>query len=118
MRVLLDIPVTAISYGRKLPLNPKAFLFAIKMLQGDIFPPVKVERKSSHFILRGGRHRLAACKLLGRKTISACYGIHEDPRPDKPLVHKPDEIKHNVPQADGYSLPEQKPFKRRTWLEE
>ncbi len=119
MRVTLNIPVNQISYGKRLPVNPKALLFAIKLLQGYIFPPIKVEKKHGFYVLKGGRHRLAAHKLLGREVIKADYGIPEDPRFNKPLVHKPATGHESIPQADGYSLPEDhKPDYRNTWLEE
>ena len=123
MRVTINIAVDSIHASKALPLNPKTLLFAINMLRGHLFPPIKVERRAGHFLLRGGRHRLAAHKLLGRKNILAHYGVVEDPRPDKPLVHKPEiGVKHNIPQADGYSLSEAEApayaVKRKTWLEE
>jgi hypothetical protein len=88
MRVTQTIRIEQIDHGKRLPLNKKALMFALEMLlRKAIFPPVSVERKGKgKYVLRGGRHRLAAHKLLGREEIRANVAIKEDPNPFKPLA--------------------------------
>ena len=90
MRITQTIPIAQIDYRKPLPMNQKSLWFAVQMkLQGVIFPPISVERvKGGRFKLHGGRHRLAAHKLIGKKEIRANVAVVEDPRPDKPLVSK------------------------------
>lgn len=89
MRVTQKIRIEQIDYGTKrLPMNKKALMFALEMLlRNAIFPPVPVELISKgRYALRGGRHRLAAHKLLGKTFIQAHVAIKEEPYPYKPLV--------------------------------
>jgi ParB-like chromosome segregation protein Spo0J len=71
VRVIETVPITLISHG-KLPRNRKVLEFAVAMKHGDLFPPVKLDRVTDGlYVLKGGRHRLAARKLLGYDTIRA-----------------------------------------------
>jgi hypothetical protein len=73
MRKIVSIPVQLIDYATPLPMNKKALVFAVEMKIGKvIFPPVNVERtQNGRYKLNGGRHRLAAHKLLERTEIRA-----------------------------------------------
>lgn len=71
MRVIKDIPISNIVVDR-IPLNRTLGL--VKHLeQGGTVPPIKVEYKDGTYILKDGRHRVAAYKLLGRRFISAKF---------------------------------------------
>jgi ParB-like chromosome segregation protein Spo0J len=84
MRVTMRIPVSNITYGRGLPLHPKVLYFALLILRNRPFPPITVFRnESGAYVLKGGRNRLAAHKLLGRKLITANVGISQQPNPEK-----------------------------------
>lgn len=108
MRVTMNIRVESVVYDGKLPISPKVFLFAARMLQKSVFPPIHVQRRfDGRYTLLSGRNRLAAHKLIGREFILASLAIPEDPRPDKQLVYA-----RALPQADGFSLPEDRSYHR------
>lgn len=107
MRAVVKIKVESVVSGRRLPVNPKALLFAIKLLQKELFPPISVERlPGGMYKLHNGRHRLSAHRLVGRDSILACVAIPEDPNPFTRLVYNGSPGSTPVPQADGYSLNE------------
>lgn len=88
MRVVQTVKIAQIDHGKRLPLNPKVLLFAVEMqFRNVIFPPVNLERiPGGKYKLKGGRHRLAAHKLLGKTEIRASVAIKEEPYPYKPFV--------------------------------
>jgi hypothetical protein len=72
------IKIQQIDCVNKLPINKKSLGFAILMTNGIIFPPINVERMpAGRYVLRGGRHRLAAHKLLGKTEIRASVAKQE-----------------------------------------
>lgn len=71
MRVIKDIPISNIVVD-KIPF--KGILSLVKHLeQGGTIPPIKVDYKNGTYILKDGRHRVTAYKLLGRPFISAKF---------------------------------------------
>jgi hypothetical protein len=88
MRVIQTINIENIDYGKPLPMNKKVMSFALDLLMGNTFPPVKVQHMGGKYRLKDGRNRLSAYKLLGKKTIRAYVGVKQDPNPFKPLVCK------------------------------
>lgn len=68
-----DISISLIKMDRY-PMNPKT-LDLIKFLQnGGTVPPIKVAKlKSGGFIIRDGRHRILAYKMLGISKINAKF---------------------------------------------
>ena len=73
MRVVEYINIDQVKMDRH-PLNIST-LNLIKYLEGGgNVPPIKVATlKQGGFLIRDGRHRLTAYKLLGRKTIEAKF---------------------------------------------
>lgn len=104
MRVTGPVSIHLIDAKRKLPLNVKTLRYAIAMVKGDKFPPIKIEQaEGGRFRLKDGRHRLVAAKLSGMKDIIAHYAIVEDPYPYKDLKFR--EGVRALSQADGCPLP-------------
>lgn len=76
-RTISPVDISLIAIDR-MPIGPVALLYAIEMHNGSMFPPVKLQRGAhGRFILKDGRHRFVAHKLLGRKMISATYSNKE-----------------------------------------
>lgn len=53
------------------PLNTSTFNLSIHINQGGSIPPIKVKILNGLYIIKDGRHRVTACKLLGIKKIKA-----------------------------------------------
>ena len=72
-RVIREVPVNAISLDR-VPTDSKTLLYAIAMVRGDRFPPVKVAmRAGGGYEIRDGRHRVTAARLTERGKIPAYF---------------------------------------------
>ena len=72
-RVLAPVYISLIDTDR-IPIGPVSLLYAIELQRGSCFPPVKLQRAAhGRFILKDGRHRFVAHKLLGYRMISAVY---------------------------------------------
>jgi len=55
-----------------LPLNETGLATTLALKRGVHMPPIKVAKLTDgRFLIRDGRHRYLAHKLLGRKTIMA-----------------------------------------------
>lgn len=55
-----------------LPVNKKTFDLALFIYQGGEIPPIRLEKSSSGgYLIKDGRHRVCAFKLLGRIEIKA-----------------------------------------------
>ena len=66
MRVEKEIPIKDIMIDR-IPLEPKSFEYAKALEKGNIFPAIKVTKKSNGlFEIRDGRHRWLVHKLIGK----------------------------------------------------
>ena len=62
------------------PLNPTMIPLLDHLRNGGEVPPIKVVVKpSGGYLIRDGRHRVTAYKLLGRETIEARFST-EIPR--------------------------------------
>jgi hypothetical protein len=73
MRLIREIPVRNISLDR-VPLDSKVLMFAVAMLRGHKFPPVRVAmRRGGGFEIRDGRHRVTAARLTERGKIAAYF---------------------------------------------
>lgn len=73
MKIIEDIPVDAIRVDRA-PIDSKVFMYAVAMLRGDKFPPIRVARlKEGGYEIRDGRHRVSAAKLVARGKIRAAF---------------------------------------------
>jgi len=56
------------------PLNESTLSLIKHMERGGSVPPIKVARlKGGGYLIRDGRHRVTASKLLGRKSIEAKF---------------------------------------------
>lgn len=76
MRVTKKIPVAAIKMDRH-PLNQSMIGLLDHMRSGGSVPPIHVARMpSGRYLIKDGRHRVTAHKLLGIKTITAKYHTH------------------------------------------
>ena len=75
MREIRTVNISQIVHG-PLPMNRKVMGFALDMLVVKyIFPPVEVVNcGDGRYKLSNGRHRLAAHKLLEKKTIRVRTG--------------------------------------------
>lgn len=72
-REFTDIDISQIDIDRY-PLNPTVLGLIDYLRAGGITKPIKVAKKSSGgYILKDGRHRVLAYKLLGRTTIKATF---------------------------------------------
>jgi ParB-like chromosome segregation protein Spo0J len=73
MRKINFIDIHSIKMDRH-PLN-KSTLSLIKYMEnGGFIPPIKVARlKQGGYLIRDGRHRVTASKILGRKSIEAKF---------------------------------------------
>lgn len=110
MRILTEIPIQNIQQARKPRLNLKTLKFAMLLLRGTLFPPIKVRQlRGGNYEVRDGRHRLAAHKLAGKSHIKAYVGIPQHPDQHKALVHGP--TKPVIHYAERPNL------ERQTWLE-
>lgn len=109
MRVIMDIPVQNIKTQRKAPMNLKTLRFAMSLLRGSLFPPIKVRKTRDGFEITDGRHRLAAYKLAQRQYIRAYVGITQAPDPHKPTACGGDKPIHVVKDTPA--------MERKTWLE-
>lgn len=59
-------------YWDKLPINPTVLSLVDFLRSGGKVPPIHLQKGSEGgYKLRDGRHRVAAFKLLGLKTIEA-----------------------------------------------
>jgi len=80
MRITSWINICNISVDRH-SISKQTFDLASKLENNEIFkdelPPIRVTlNKNGTFILKDGRHRVTAYKLLGLKTIKAKYYKH------------------------------------------
>lgn len=74
MRKMEYIFINSIKMDRH-PLNPSILSLIDYLKSGGTVPPIKVSRLvDGNFIIKDGRHRVTASKLLGRKTILATFG--------------------------------------------
>lgn len=59
----------------KWPLNRDTLNLVMFLMNNGEVPPIKVQQKpDGNFVIKDGRHRLLAFKLLGRPQIEAKYG--------------------------------------------
>ena len=59
-----------------LPLNATGLATTLALKTGIPMPPIKVAKLAcGRFLIRDGRHRYLAHKLLGRKTIKARMSV-------------------------------------------
>ena len=81
MRVRTSLPLNSIKMDRW-PICP-ATLSLVKFLEaGNKVPPIHVQPDGlGTFLILDGRHRVTACKLLGRTKIEVRYGIKEEVEP-------------------------------------
>ena len=74
-RVEKQIPVNLIEFD-KLPINPSVLSLVDFLRNGGAIPPIKVVLSGKgSYILRDGRHRLCAFKLLGLEKINAKFSL-------------------------------------------
>lgn len=74
MKIIREIPVEAVGMDR-MPLNPKVLMYALAMIRGDKFPPIRVALRTTRggWEIRDGRHRVAAARLIAKGTIKAAF---------------------------------------------
>ena len=70
---LIQITTIQLNDNDKLPINKSVLDLVFFILSGGIIPPVKLSKGLNGWILEDGRHRLAACKLLGYTQINAKF---------------------------------------------
>ena len=78
MRTTELIQITTIQYD-KLPINKSVLDLVFFILSGGVIPPVKLEAGKDGWILKDGRHRVAAYKLLGYTQINAKFYKAKEP---------------------------------------
>jgi hypothetical protein len=77
MREIKEICVRSIKMDRD-PNNRDTYLLAKYLEHGGSVPPIHVAiNKCGRFIIRDGRHRVLAHKLLGRKMIMAKFSTRK-----------------------------------------
>lgn len=72
MRVVRNIDIDLIDYDRLPSLKSVKSLIS-HLKESKSVPPIKVVKKNGRFILKNGRHRLLAHKILNYKQIKAKY---------------------------------------------
>lgn len=68
MRVVKDINICNITVDRH-SLSKETLSIVDHLRDGGEVPPIKVYKKGATFVLKDGRHRITAHKLLGLKQI-------------------------------------------------
>lgn len=69
--MIKEINIAQIEMDRH-PLNPSTLSLIEHIRDGGSIPPIHEARHAGgNFLIRDGRHRITACKLLGIKTIKA-----------------------------------------------
>jgi len=64
----------------RLPLNPSTLSLVDHIRNGGDIPPIQVSKHpNGGYSIKDGRHRLVACKLLGKSTINAKFSIKAEP---------------------------------------
>ena len=73
MRVTRHINISDIRVDRY-PINPSTLQLVDFLRSGGLVPPIHVAvRSTGGYLIKDGRHRLLANKLLGMKTIEARF---------------------------------------------
>ena len=68
MRVIKEIPIRNIVVDR-FSISPQTLSLCDFIRLGGEIPPIKIEKKDGKYILKNGRHRITAYRLLGLETI-------------------------------------------------
>lgn len=67
------IPIASIKMDRY-PMNPSTLGLVDYLRKGGLVPPIKVAKsKGGGFVIRDGRHRVLANKLIGNHLIEAKF---------------------------------------------
>jgi len=75
LRVEKEISLNLIKMDR-IPLDKKTLRFTYALQACADFPAIKVAKlNNGGYEIRDGRHRWAACKLLGREKILAKFSL-------------------------------------------
>ena len=82
MRVIENVHIEGLIYD-ELPYNRDVLDIVFFIMYGGVIPPIKLQKTGRGWKIKDGRHRIAACKLLGLKTISAKFH-----KPEKYFIHK------------------------------
>ena len=86
MKVVTEINISGILYD-KLPMNRQVLDIVFFIMSGGELPPVKLEKTENGWLLKDGRHRLAAHKLLGKEKILAKhYGRNKQRKNDTDIL--------------------------------
>jgi hypothetical protein len=72
MRIIKLIKISQIKVDRW-PMTRKTYELAKFIDAGGNVPPIRVQSQQSNFLIRDGRHRLLAHKLLGMEYIRATF---------------------------------------------
>jgi len=73
MKIINEIDISLIRMDRY-PINEKTLRLVDYLRNGGVVPEIKVAKHPlGGFIIKDGRHRITAYRLLGRKTIKAKY---------------------------------------------
>ena len=57
----------------ELPINRTVLDLVFFIISGGEIPPIKIIKFKDGYKLKDGRHRIAACKLLGKDMIMAKF---------------------------------------------
>jgi len=57
----------------KLPMNKTVLDLVFFIMSGGEIKPIKIIKFKNGYKVKDGRHRIAACKLLGKKVILARF---------------------------------------------
>jgi len=74
MKVESEILIESLIVDR-LPVNNEVLQLVFFLMSGGIVPPIHVQKVNDGWRVRDGRHRVAAYKLLGLKTINAKHAV-------------------------------------------
>ncbi len=68
MRIIKEIPIHNIKVDR-FSISPETLSLVDFIRSGGEVPAIKIQKLDGRYILKDGRHRITAYKLLGIKTI-------------------------------------------------
>lgn len=79
MRTEKEIPIRNIAVDR-FSISPETLALCDHIRNGGNIPAIKVQKKDGVYILKDGRHRITAYKLLGKQKIKCKLYEINNPR--------------------------------------
>ena len=74
MRVIEEVPICKIIIDREVYSNTTKIFANVMRTTNHKFPPIHIQdRGDGFYLIKDGRHRISACKLIGREKILAKF---------------------------------------------